>query len=127
MKFEHPLTQIARARRVFGKILVPLSERKHRLYEHEIPEVARGLKLRLEQLLETQDDQASAETAFCALYRLVRGEPGRPKYPEFNWEFVGYFLQASPDLRLLTNSSSGYHIRRKLQQVDAYVPANHEN
>lgn len=90
-----------------GKISVPLSERRHRLYEHEIPEVARGLKLRLEQLLETEEDQANAEIAFRTLYRLVRGVPGRPKYPEFDWRFVDYFIHANPELTSLTSSSSG--------------------
>ncbi len=87
--------------------MVPLSERRHRLFEHEIPEVVRGLRLRLEQLLEAEEDRASAEIAFRALYRLVRGEQGRPKYPEFSWEYVAYFIQANPDLISLTDPTRG--------------------
>ena len=66
-------------------ILVPLSERRHRLYTPEIPEVKRGLKLRLRELCEASEDLEAAETAFRALFRLSRDGPGRPKYPEFTW------------------------------------------
>jgi hypothetical protein len=78
--------------RLTERILVPLSERRHRLYSHEIPEVVRGLKLRLEQLLEEEEDSESAETAFRIHYRLTSDEPGRPRYPEFNWDFLEYYL-----------------------------------
>jgi hypothetical protein len=73
-------------------VMVPLSERRHRLYPHEIPEVIEGLRLRLENLVEERVDRESAETAFRALYRLLDGSPGRPKYPEFSWGLLGYYL-----------------------------------
>jgi hypothetical protein len=60
-----------------------LSERRHRLYTPEIPEVKRGLKLRLRELCEAREDREAAEIAFRALFCLSRDEPGRPKYPEF--------------------------------------------
>jgi hypothetical protein len=47
-----------------------LSERRHRLYSHEIPEILEGLRLRLEELLEKREDSERAEVAFRALYRL---------------------------------------------------------
>ena len=72
--------------------MVPLSERRHRLYNHEIPEVKRGLKLRLQELCEAGEDREAAETAFRALFRLGRDEPGRPKYPEFSWDYLEYYL-----------------------------------
>ena len=62
-----------------------MSERQHRLYNHEIPEVKRGLKLRLQELCKAREDREAAEIAFRALFRLSRDEAGRPKYPEFNW------------------------------------------
>jgi hypothetical protein len=72
--------------------MVPLSERRHRLYGDEIPEVIQGLRLRLEGLLEAEEDRERAEIAFRALYRLMHGDPGRPRYPEFSWDYLGYFL-----------------------------------
>jgi hypothetical protein len=47
-----------------------LSERRHRLYSPEIPEVVEGLRLRLEELLEKREDSERAEVAFRTLYRL---------------------------------------------------------
>ena len=78
---------------IYGdELMVPLSERRHRLYRHEIPEVNKGLRLRLLQLLENREDEGSAEIAFRTLFRLTRYEPGRPRYPEFSWDFVQYVL-----------------------------------
>jgi hypothetical protein len=74
-----------------------LSERRHRLYNHEIPEVKRGLKLRLQELCEAKEDREAAETAFRALFRLSRDEPGRPKYPEFTWDMLQYYLDYHED------------------------------
>ena len=68
--------------------MVPLSERRHRLYPHEIPEVIAGLKLRIAQLCVTKDDKEKAEIAFRTLYRLVRKESGRPRYPLFSWQLI---------------------------------------
>ena len=72
--------------------MVPLSERRHRLYSNELPQVIEGLKLRLEYLLETQEDQESAKIAFRTLYRLQNRDVGRPKYPEFSWDFLQHYL-----------------------------------
>ncbi len=74
-------------------ITVPLSERRHRLYSHEIPDILEGLRLRLEVLLEKIEDSERAEVAFRALYRLEGGTVGRPKYPEFSWEFLEQYLE----------------------------------
>ena len=76
--------------------MVPMSERRHRLYSREIPEVKRGLKLRLQELCEAREDREAAEIAFRALYRLSRDEPGRPKYPEFTWESIEYWAEMTP-------------------------------
>lgn len=57
--------------------MVPLSERRHRLYPHEIPEVVEGLKLRLETLLEAREDPEKAEIVFKTLHRLLEGGTGR--------------------------------------------------
>ena len=76
--------------------MVPLSERRHRLYTPEIPEVKRGLKLRLQELYEAKEDREAAETAFRALFRLSRDEPGRPRYPEFSWDMVEHWAYDYP-------------------------------
>ncbi len=79
---------------IYGdELMVPLSERRHRLYRREIPEVNKGLRLRCLQLLENREDEESAEIAFRTLYRLTREEPGRPKYPKFTWNILDHFLE----------------------------------
>jgi hypothetical protein len=74
----------------------PLSEKRHRLHKHEVPEVVEGLKLRLETLLKTQTDQERAETAFRILFRLLDEGKGRPRYPEFSWDVLQYYLDYWP-------------------------------
>jgi hypothetical protein len=74
------------------KLLVPLSERRHRLYPHEIPEVMWGLRLRLAEH-EKQGEKEKAEIAFRTLFRLTNETPGRPKYPTFSWEIVKQYLE----------------------------------
>ncbi len=69
-----------------------MSERRHRLYSHEIPEILEGLRLRLEELIEKREDPERAEIAFRTLYRLGGKIVGRPKYPKFSWEFLSYYL-----------------------------------
>ena len=73
--------------------MVPLSERRHRLYDSEIPEVILGLNLRLRQLLEERKDTEKAQTAFRCIHRLLEDKPGRPRYPEFNWDYLSYFIE----------------------------------
>jgi len=62
-----------------------MSERRHRIYEDEFEQVFRGLLLRLVQLLETEEDQMSAEIVLRFLNRLYTTRRGRPSYPEFTW------------------------------------------
>jgi len=82
-----------------ARIMVPLSERRHCLYENEIPEVVEGLKLRLSQLLERSEEQIQAEIAFRALYRLTRNRLGRPSYPEFDWDYIQYYVNNIPSIK----------------------------
>ena len=77
--------------------MVPLFDRRHRIYEEEVPEVIEGLKLRLFKLLEEKTEPEKAELGFRVLYRLMSDKPGRPKYPEFSWEFLDYFLEYHRD------------------------------
>ncbi len=70
-----------------------MSERRHRLYSHEIPEILEGLRLRLEELLEKREDSERAEVAFRALYRLGGKTVGRPKYLKFSWEVLEQYLE----------------------------------
>jgi len=74
------------------KLLVPLSERRHRLYKHEIPSVIAGLKLYLEGLVAKEENLEEAEAAFRTLFRLTSDVPGRPKYPEFSWDILEYYV-----------------------------------
>ena len=70
-----------------------MSERRHRLYSHEIPEIKEGLRLRLEALLEKREEPERAEIAFRAMYRLEGWSIGRPKYPKFSWEILKIYLE----------------------------------
>jgi hypothetical protein len=73
--------------------MVPLFERRHRIYESEIPAVKEGLRLLLLRLYETREERDKAEAACRVLFRLDKKDPGRPKYPEFNWESLTYFIE----------------------------------
>jgi hypothetical protein len=72
--------------------MVPLSERRHRLREQELPEVRMALFLRLKQLLRDRKDEESAEIVLRLLCRLSFLGKGRPRYPEFTWDEVKQFL-----------------------------------
>ena len=69
-----------------------MSERRHRLYDPEIPEVVKGLVLRLRQLIDGRMDLETAEIAFHTLYRLTNTGPGRPKYPETTWDNMQIYI-----------------------------------
>ena len=47
----------------------------------------------MEVLLEKREDLERAEVAFRAMYRLEGGIVGRPKYPEFSWDFLQDYLE----------------------------------
>jgi len=77
--------------------MVPLSEKRHRLYSNEIPEFIHGLLLRLDMLVKERKEEDKARIVFRALFRLMFMEKGgRPKYPEFTWkdaqEFVSIYM-----------------------------------
>jgi hypothetical protein len=73
--------------------MVPLSEKRHRIYESEIPAVKEALKLLLLNLYEAREEREKAEAASRVLYRLDKKDPGRPKYPEFDWDSIPYFVE----------------------------------
>ena len=78
--------------------MVPLSEKRHRLYPHEIPEVIQGLFLCLEKLTEERNEEERAEITYRTLYRLMFAERGgRPKYPEFSWKGAQTFIDIYKD------------------------------
>jgi len=83
--------------------MVPLSEKRHRLYKSEIPEVVLGLRLQLKQLLEEKNDPEKAQLILRCLHRLLEKNPGRPKYPKFSWEYLAYIVDS--DVEDLLNSS----------------------
>ena len=93
--------QLARAQFIKYRaldIMVPLSEKRHRLYSHEIPEVIQGLLLRLETLEKERKAEEKAKVAFRTLYRLMFAEKGgRPKYPEFSWSEAQVFVEMYKD------------------------------
>jgi hypothetical protein len=70
--------------------MVPISKKRHRLYNYEIP-VVQGLLPYLEELF--KEDEEKAKIVFRTLYRLVFVEKGRPKYPEFSWSQAEVFLK----------------------------------
>ena len=74
-----------------------MSERRHRLYDSEIPEVILGLNLRLKQLLVERKDPEKAQTAFRCMHRLLGDNPGRPRYPEFSWDYLSYFIEVGEE------------------------------
>jgi hypothetical protein len=75
-----------------------LSERRHRLYPHEIPEVINGLFLHLEKLTGERNEEERAEITYRTLYRLMFAERGgRPKYPEFSWNAAQKFIDIYKD------------------------------
>ena len=75
--------------------MVPLSERRHRLYEREIPEVIYGLALLLKQLLKERREAERAEVAYRCLYRLIWADVGRPRYEKFSWDYLDNFLASN--------------------------------
>jgi hypothetical protein len=78
--------------------MVPLSEKRHRLYTQEIPEVIQGLILRLETLTWERNDEEKAIIIFRALNRLIfTGKKGRPKYPEFSWKTAEKLIEMYKD------------------------------
>ena len=60
----------------------------------QIPEVVLGLKKRFE-VHEKNGDKEKAEIAFRTIFRLTNKNPGRPKYPSFNWGHMQYLLHHS--------------------------------
>ena len=74
-----------------------MSERRHRIYESEMPEVIEGLKLHLFKLLKEKKEPERAEQAFRVLCRLMSGGKGRIKYLEFSWSKLDYFLEYHKD------------------------------
>ncbi len=78
-------------------LLVPMSERRHRISDLELPEVVEGLRLRLLELTKRRNEPEKAEIAYRCLLRLINDSPGRPKYPEFNWDHVLYFVEDGED------------------------------
>jgi hypothetical protein len=77
--------------------MVPLSERRHRIYESEMPEVVEGLKLHLLQLLKEKEEPEKAERALRVLFRLMSGGKGRIKYPDFSWDYLEHFIMFHRD------------------------------
>ena len=74
--------------------MVPLSARRHRLDESEIPEVTRGLLLRLKQLFEEKSEPEKAEVTLRCLMRLKRATQGRPQNLNFSWDLVEYTVDS---------------------------------
>ena len=66
-------------------IMVPLPEKRHRIYEDELEQVTKGLILRLGELLESEEDQESVKVVFRIMFRFLNLRRGRPDYPEFSW------------------------------------------
>ena len=75
---------------------------RHRLTEEEIPEVANGLILRLQQLNEKQEQLEQATIVVRCLERLLTPKPGRPKTKQVTWDSVVYYIDClEPSLQEL--------------------------
>ena len=48
-----------------------MSEKRHRLYTNELPEVISGLLLRLEKLTEVRKEEEKAKIVYRTLFRLI--------------------------------------------------------
>jgi hypothetical protein len=97
--------------------MVPLSERRPRLKDEEIPEVVQGLKLRLMELVAKREEPEKTQIAYKCLTRLLGDKPGRPRYSDFSWDALSYYLDEGED-----------HINQGLYEM-AYRPRgkiNHE-
>ena len=103
--------------------MVPLTERRPRLRDEEIPEVIHGLKLRLMELVEKREEIEKAEIAYRCLTRLLEDKPGRPKYTNATWDSLSYFIDNGEDhinqrLNIIT------HRRREKSKQDEEQGAN---
>jgi len=71
-------------------------ERRHRLHANEIPEVIKGLRLRLWYHLRSREDLPGATIAFRAYYRLSTHCQGRPSYPKpITWDLVKSYVNGT--------------------------------
>ena len=68
-------------------------EKRHRIYEDEIPGIQEGLRLLLYKLHESREHKEMAEAACRVLFRLHKKDPGRPKYPKLTWDTLTYFAE----------------------------------
>ena len=77
--------------------MAPLfSQRRHRLYEEEIPEVIEGLRLRLQHHLKMREDIHGATVSFHAFYRLSTYCRGRPSYPSpVTWDLIESYVNGT--------------------------------
>ena len=96
------------------RTMVPLSsQRRHRLHGEEIPEVLRGLELRLREHLETERDLLGATIAFRAFYRLLEHRPGRPNYPEpVTWNVIAEWIHLYRQARAVGGVAHIYQAER---------------
>jgi len=62
--------------------------RRHRIHEDEVPEVIKGLVLRLREHMNIKEDLEAATLCFRCLWRLEEHKTGRPDYPDATWGFM---------------------------------------
>lgn len=69
--------------------------RRHRLNGSEVAPVKRAVRAQLVEFLETRDnkDRLRAEILFRVWWRLENCHSGCPKYPEFSWSALRYYIQ----------------------------------
>lgn len=76
-------------------IMVPFSERRHRIQGLEVPAVAGAVWRRLDELVAGKENPDEAEILFRVLYRLTIHRPGQPNYGLFTWKRARELLEAS--------------------------------
>ena len=75
------------------QIIVPLSQRRHRLNGYEVPPVMEAVEFQLRQLLEDKEDLLMSSILFRVYYRLREQVTNRPNYPPHGtWEEISSYL-----------------------------------
>ena len=75
------------------QIMVPFSQRRHRLNGYEVPLVMEAVEFQLRQLLEDKENLLTSSILFKVYYRLREHVTNRPSYPSHStWEEISSYL-----------------------------------
>jgi len=74
-------------------LMAPLHERRHRIEGAELRPVAESVGKRLGRLVASRSGFKEACTLFRVLFRLDKGCPGRPGYPDEGWATMEVYMR----------------------------------